>query len=431
MSGASIAIRASSRRSTPTGAERSGRPCSAVQIAFAWTSAPGISSSPPTGVEWTSRSVGAVAPTTTMWSRIMSAGTRPLTTSANETVGIVPGGPRKSIQALPSRKPSASGGCPCSRSVGDHGDAVELAGRRAGSWRSRRSCRCGGRRRRRVRRCCAGCRRRRGRSCCRPVSLSLVARTAPPASSIASKRAKSSRACVALGELDVVDDLARAGGVQLGARRGRAGSAGTASALSRSPKVLASIPTTSRPLTGSAPRTSKRALSASRSSGASAPDSRAASAMPKAASATAPRATRRRDAVRVSGRRTRLVVLVAPAREVRTSRREVGVAGAHDDAASARQVADHDGAVRDAREGARAAVLGEPARAAHRGVAVAAVGAEAAALVAAPEAANAPHPRGAGRCARRVRRPPGRSARSCRREGRGPRGRGPCAAGAP
>ena len=44
---------------------------SAVQIAFAWTSAPGISSSPPTGVECTSRSVGAVAPTTTIRPRIM------------------------------------------------------------------------------------------------------------------------------------------------------------------------------------------------------------------------------------------------------------------------------------------------------------------------------------------------------------------------
>ena len=39
-------------------------------------------------------------------------GHAPSFTSTNETVGIVPGGPRKSIQALPSRKPSAGGGCP-------------------------------------------------------------------------------------------------------------------------------------------------------------------------------------------------------------------------------------------------------------------------------------------------------------------------------
>ena len=80
----------------PTAGEalRSGSPCRAVQIAFAWTSAPAISSRPPTGVVCTSRSVGAEAPTTTMRSRNTRAGTSPLTTSEKETVLIVPGGPR-------------------------------------------------------------------------------------------------------------------------------------------------------------------------------------------------------------------------------------------------------------------------------------------------------------------------------------------------
>ena len=45
-------------------------------------------------------------------------------------------------------------------------------------------------------------------------SLSLVASTAPPAAPIASKSARSSRGSRGLGELDVVDDLARARGMQ-------------------------------------------------------------------------------------------------------------------------------------------------------------------------------------------------------------------------
>ena len=93
-SGGSIASTARMSRSTHGGAERSGRPWSAVQIAFAWTSAPAMSCSPPTGVEWTSRSVGAVPPTTTILPRSFESGTLPSRTSENETVGIVPGGPR-------------------------------------------------------------------------------------------------------------------------------------------------------------------------------------------------------------------------------------------------------------------------------------------------------------------------------------------------
>ena len=47
------------------GTERSGTPSRTVAIAFAWTSAPGISS-PPYGVCLTSWRTGEVAPTTTI-----------------------------------------------------------------------------------------------------------------------------------------------------------------------------------------------------------------------------------------------------------------------------------------------------------------------------------------------------------------------------
>ena len=300
MSGASMASRASSRKSTPTGAERSGRPCSAVQIAFAWTSAPGISSSPPTGVECTSRRVGAVAPTTTMRSRIMLAGTRPLHhVDERDGAGSCPGGPRKSIQALPSRKPSAGGGCPWSRSAVTTAMLSSLPAARGklaiaplvSLRRSEAAARAPMLRR-----------------------LSSPPRTAVLPSAVALARGEHGAASVVdrveegeilarlglLGELDVVDDLARPRGVKvahdLGVERAREGPG-----LLQLAEGLGVDPTTSRPLTGSAPRTSKRALSASRSSGASAPDSRAPRAMPNAASATAPRATRRRDPLSVSG----------------------------------------------------------------------------------------------------------------------------------
>ena len=67
--GATSAISAMSRNATNGGALRSGKPWMAVQIAFAWTSAPDIRSPPPTGVACTSRSVGADAPTTAIRSR--------------------------------------------------------------------------------------------------------------------------------------------------------------------------------------------------------------------------------------------------------------------------------------------------------------------------------------------------------------------------
>ena len=93
-SGGSIASSTRTSRSTHGGAERSGRPCIAVQIAFAWTSAPAISCSPPTGVECTSRSVGAVPPTTTILPRQLRGRHPAVQTSEKGTVGIVPGGPR-------------------------------------------------------------------------------------------------------------------------------------------------------------------------------------------------------------------------------------------------------------------------------------------------------------------------------------------------
>ena len=89
------------RNAAQPGICRSGLPCSAVQIALAWISAPGICRSPGADVGWTSCSAGAVAPTTTILPRSSAAPTRPSSTSANEYVGIVPVGPRKSISALP------------------------------------------------------------------------------------------------------------------------------------------------------------------------------------------------------------------------------------------------------------------------------------------------------------------------------------------
>ena len=71
-------------------------------MALASISGPDMSSPEAVGVGWTSWSVAAVAPTTTIRPRTRAGSTRPSTRSENETVSIVPGGPRKSIQAPPS-----------------------------------------------------------------------------------------------------------------------------------------------------------------------------------------------------------------------------------------------------------------------------------------------------------------------------------------
>ena len=81
-------------RSNHAGALRSGRSCIAVQIALAWISGPDITWFAAAGVACTSWSAGAEAPTTTILPRILSSGTWPSRTSENDTVGIVPGGPR-------------------------------------------------------------------------------------------------------------------------------------------------------------------------------------------------------------------------------------------------------------------------------------------------------------------------------------------------
>ena len=154
-----------------------------------------------------------MAPTTTMWSRIRSAGTRPSYTSENETVGIVPGGPRKSIQALLSRKPLGSGPWPVSRSAVTTAMLSSFPAERGklamaplvSLRRSEAAAR-------------APMLRRLSsppRTLVRPFgSLSLVASTAPSAVADRVEEGEVVAQARLLGELDVVDDLARAGGVQ-------------------------------------------------------------------------------------------------------------------------------------------------------------------------------------------------------------------------
>ena len=72
----------------------SGKPCSAVQIAFAWISAPDIRSWPVTEVGWTSPRVGAAGPITTVRPLNVPVRKLPSWTSEYEEVGIVPGPPR-------------------------------------------------------------------------------------------------------------------------------------------------------------------------------------------------------------------------------------------------------------------------------------------------------------------------------------------------
>ncbi len=80
--------------SSQPGALVSGLPRSAVQIAFAWTSGPGMRSLPLVGVAWKSWRLGAVAPTTTILPRKTPAGTPPRSTCQNGTLRNVPAPPR-------------------------------------------------------------------------------------------------------------------------------------------------------------------------------------------------------------------------------------------------------------------------------------------------------------------------------------------------
>ena len=81
--------------STATGHDvlPSGVPRSSVEIAFAWISAPDISSSYDIDVEWTSCRLGADGPMTTSLPRKAEAGTLPASTREKEYVGMVPGPP--------------------------------------------------------------------------------------------------------------------------------------------------------------------------------------------------------------------------------------------------------------------------------------------------------------------------------------------------
>ena len=87
----------------------------AVQIAFAWTSGPAMVSSPLVAVGWRSCRLGAVEPITTTFPRSCARGTRPATRSANDTVGNVPGPPRKSIHASPASNADAGSVAPVAR----------------------------------------------------------------------------------------------------------------------------------------------------------------------------------------------------------------------------------------------------------------------------------------------------------------------------
>ena len=64
-------------RSIARGTLRSGRPCSAVQMALAWTSGPDMTSLEAVGAKCRSWSVGAEAPTTTVFPRMRAGSTRP------------------------------------------------------------------------------------------------------------------------------------------------------------------------------------------------------------------------------------------------------------------------------------------------------------------------------------------------------------------
>ena len=78
-----------------------GLPRRTVEIAFAWTSGPGIASLPKDTGCW-SWNVDAHGPTTTILSRKKPGGALSLTASENEIALNVSAGPRKSIQVFPN-----------------------------------------------------------------------------------------------------------------------------------------------------------------------------------------------------------------------------------------------------------------------------------------------------------------------------------------
>ena len=82
-----------SRTLTPPGTALRGKPSSAVAAELAWTSAPGIRSSPEEDVGWTSCSEGATGPTTTILPRSSLAGTFPSISRENGNVFTVRGPP--------------------------------------------------------------------------------------------------------------------------------------------------------------------------------------------------------------------------------------------------------------------------------------------------------------------------------------------------
>ena len=119
--GVSARIQIASRFSHD-GALRSGKPWSTVWIAFAWISAPDISTSPEVEVAWTSCSVGAVPPTTTVAPRTTAGSNFPVSTCEKERNGTAPGGPAKSIQARFSGNVDGSSVCPSARSAATTGN---------------------------------------------------------------------------------------------------------------------------------------------------------------------------------------------------------------------------------------------------------------------------------------------------------------------
>ncbi len=227
------------------GTDCSGKPCSTVQIAFAWTSAPGISCPPLVGgrVDVLKRGRGGADDDDL-------AAEGPGRHLAAQHVGE-----RVRLRTSRAGRGSRSRGHGPPASPRSTGSPWPLRPRRRGSSSGRRF---ESEKRRRtaagvawIVRCC-----RRGRRSARttpsppktllsPRSLtSVVERTTPSARSTARISALSSRAVRRLGELDVVGDRLGAGFAQAVDQPRRGSGAGTATARCSSLKVLSSIPTT-------------------------------------------------------------------------------------------------------------------------------------------------------------------------------------------
>src|SRR5829696_8503597 len=138
------------------------------------------------------------------------------------------------------------------------------------------------------------------------------------------------------------------------------------------------------------PRMSKRVFRVARSSPSRTPVDWTVSPTAKAISATHASGRARWESGRADSDGPRMGYSLA------TRPGEVALAGVEDDALVAHRVAHDDRAARDARKRAPAAVGDEPACAAHGGVAVTPVGAEAPAMVAPPEAPARARARGRG-----------------------------------